>query len=103
MCCVMDPVLVTTESLCGRCKPMQARCQLCATITCGMLQVVTASRLLERAPSVAATLLMQHLLVAAGDQQQQLLGDFAAKRRQLEQQLEQHKHSLHPSMLHVNR
>jgi hypothetical protein len=67
------------------------------------LQVVQSYRLLERIPAAAMSLLVQHLLQAAGSQQRQQLSSFSLQRKQLEQQLELHKHSLHPSMLSVAR
>jgi len=67
------------------------------------VQVVQTYRLLERVPTTAMSLLVQHLLLACTTQRQQLLGGFVVKRQQLEQQLEQHKHSLNPGMLHVAR
>lgn len=68
-----------------------------------MLQVIQSYRLLERVPAAAMSLLVQHLLQAAGSQHQQQLSVFSVQRKQLEQQLELHKHSLHPSMLSVAR
>lgn len=67
------------------------------------LQVVQAHRLLERVPAAALQLLSRHLLSAAQQQQGLLLGEFAKQRQRLEQQLELHKTSLHPSMLHPSR
>ena len=67
------------------------------------MQVVQAYRLLERVPAATMLLLTQHLLQLSGDQRQQLMSGFGAQRQQLERQLEQHKHSLHPSMLSVAR
>jgi hypothetical protein len=64
------------------------------------LQVVQAHRLLERVPAAVQQLLSRHLLAAAEQQQGQLLGEFAKRRQLLEQQ---HKTSLHPSMLHPSR
>jgi hypothetical protein len=49
------------------------------------------------------SLLTHHLLQLSADQRQQLLSGFLVQRQQLERQLEQHKHSLHPSMLSVAR
>ncbi len=68
-----------------------------------LLQVVQAYRLLERVPAAAVALLTQHLVQLSAEQWQQLLSGFVAQRQQLERQLEQHKHSLHPSMLSVTR
>jgi hypothetical protein len=80
-------------------------CSCIAVLVCGLLlaQVVQAYRLLERVPAAAASLLTQHLLQLSADQRQQLLSGFLVQRQQLERQLEQHKHSLHPSMLSVAR
>lgn len=68
-----------------------------------LVQVVQAYRLLERVPAATMQLLTQHLLQLSGDQRQQLMSGFVAQRQQLARQLEQHKHSLHPSMLSVAR
>lgn len=72
---------------------------------CGLLlsQVVQAYRLLEPVPAAAVSLLTHHLLQLSADQHEQLLSGFLVQRQQLERQLEQHKHSLHPSMLSVAR
>lgn len=67
------------------------------------LQVVEAYRLLQRVPAAAMSLLVQHLLQLSADQRQQVRSGFASQRQQLERQLEQHKHSLHPSMLNIAR
>eukprot|EP00879_Flechtneria_rotunda_P009268 GHRR01009702.1.p1 GENE.GHRR01009702.1~~GHRR01009702.1.p1 ORF type:complete len:466 (+),score=205.81 GHRR01009702.1:876-2273(+) len=67
------------------------------------VQAVQAQRLLEAVPTVAMSLMCQHLLSAVWQQHGQLLSDFAAKRQVLDSQSEQHKMSLHPSMLHPNR
>lgn len=67
------------------------------------MQVVQAYRLLERMPAAAVSLLVQHMLQLSADQRQQLRGSYVSQRQQLERQLEQHKHGLHPSMLSVAR
>jgi hypothetical protein len=68
-----------------------------------MLQVVEAYRLLEHCPAAAMSLLVQHVLQLSAYQRQQLRSGFVSQRRQLEEQLEQHKHTLHPSMLNAAR
>jgi hypothetical protein len=68
-----------------------------------VLQVVEAYRLLERVPAAAMSLLVHHVLQLSADQRQQLRSGFVSQRQQLEAQLQQHKHTLHPSMLNVAR
>lgn len=68
-----------------------------------LVQVVQAYRLLERMPAAAVSLLVQHMLQLLADQRQQLRSSYVSQRQQLERQLEQHKHGLHPSMLSLAR
>lgn len=68
-----------------------------------LVQVVQAYMLLERMPAAVVSLLVQHMLHLSADQRQQLRSSYVSQRQQLERQLEQHKHGLHPSMLSVAR
>eukprot|EP00775_Hariotina_reticulata_P013720 gene13720-13842_t len=67
------------------------------------VQIVQAYRLLQQAPATAMALTHQHLLAAAQQQYAALLADFGSRHKTLELQLEQHKRSLKPSMLHPHR
>lgn len=89
------------------CKPVSsvawAGSQVVAELHCVSMQVVQFCRMLEHIPASVLLLFVRHMLAAADQQRSKLLGEFVGRRQLLEQQLEQNKRSLQPSMLHPNR